>query len=46
LTWIVILFAGKQPRGMFDFMLKFHRFACHLSASIMYMTDVSPKFGA
>jgi len=27
-------------------MLKFHQFACHLSASIMYMTDVSPKFGA
>jgi hypothetical protein len=46
LTWLVILFTGKQPRGMFDFMLKFHRFACQLNASFMYMTDDSPKFGA
>ena len=41
-----ILFTGKQPRGLFDYMLKFHRFMVDFVAFNLYMTDSSPKFGA
>ena len=41
-----ILFTGKQPRGLFDFMLKFHRFMVNFVAFNLYMTDASPKWGA
>jgi len=41
-----ILFTGKQPRGLFDFMLKFHRFMVNFVAFNLYMTDASPKWWA
>jgi hypothetical protein len=45
ISWFAIVITGKQPRGMWDFVLKVTRFALQCYAYIMLMTDVYPKFG-
>jgi Domain of unknown function (DUF4389) len=45
ISWFAILFAGKQPRGMWDFVLKSTRFALQLQSYAGLMTDTYPKFG-
>jgi len=42
--WI-ILFTGKFPKGMFDFLLKFNRWNFRLQARMMHMSDGYPAFG-
>ena len=43
-SWFAILFTGKHPRGMFDFMLRASRFFVRLTAYGLLMTDAYPKF--
>lgn len=42
--WFAILFTGKQPRGMFDFLLKVHRFMVRLNGYTLLLTDTYPKY--
>jgi Domain of unknown function (DUF4389) len=46
LCWLAIIFTGKQPRGMFDFLAKVHGFMVRVWACSLMMSDVRPKFGA
>ena len=41
--WI-ILFTGKMPKGMFDFVVGFYRWNMRVTAYLSYMTDKYPKF--
>jgi hypothetical protein len=43
-SWLVILFTGKHPRGMFDFLLKFQRYSLQTSAYMLLLTDTYPKY--
>jgi hypothetical protein len=43
-SWLVIIFTGKQPRGMFDFIARVNRFSFDLSAYGLLMTDVYPWY--
>jgi hypothetical protein len=42
ISWFAILFTGKHPKGMFDFLLKFQRYAVQVSAYTLLMTDKYP----
>jgi Domain of unknown function (DUF4389) len=44
-SWFAILFTGKHPRGMWEFLLKSTRYTLQLQAYSLLMTDVYPKFG-
>jgi Domain of unknown function (DUF4389) len=45
IAWFAILFTGKFPRGMFDFVLKGVRYSLQLTAYSLLMTDTYPKWG-
>ena len=45
ISWFAILFTGKQPRGMWDFVLKSVRYTLQLETYALLMTDTYPKFG-
>ena len=45
ISWFAILFTGKQPRGMWEFVLKSVRYTLQLEAYGLLMTDTYPKFG-
>jgi hypothetical protein len=45
ISWFAILFTGKQPRNMWDFILKAARYTFQLQSYGLLMTDVYPKFG-
>jgi hypothetical protein len=45
-SWFVIVLTGRHPDGLFNFMLKSHRFMLHITACIFLMTDDYPKFGS
>lgn len=42
-SWFVIMFTGRHPQGMFDFLLKVRRYSNSLSAYTMLMTDAYPS---
>jgi hypothetical protein len=45
ISWWAILFTGKFPRGMFDFIVKFMRWGLRVSAyATYYFTDKYPPF--
>jgi len=44
ISWIVIVIIGKHPKGMFDFLVKVHRYAVRLYAYLLLLTDTYPKF--
>lgn len=44
ISWLAIVFTGKQPRGMFDFTVRALRLAAEVSAYGMLMTDDYPTF--
>ena len=44
-SWFAILITGKHPKGLFDALLKVHRFMVELNAYVMLMTDDYPKYG-
>ena len=45
-AWFAILFTGKHPRGMFDAVLKVHRYIVQLNSYVLLMTDDYPKYGS
>lgn len=45
ICWFAIVFTGTMPRGMFDFLLKAHRYAIQTNAYITLMTDQYPSYG-
>ena len=44
-AWWAILFTGSMPRGMFDFLLGFHRYPLRVSGYWLLLTDEFPPFG-
>jgi hypothetical protein len=42
ISWFVIVFTGKHPKGMFDFLLKFQRYSLQVSAYTLLLTDTYP----
>ena len=46
ISWFAILFTGKMPRGMWDFILKVVRYTMQVQAYGLLMTDEYPKFGS
>jgi hypothetical protein len=46
ITWFAILFTGKMPRGMFDFMVKAQRINVRLQSYANLMTDDYPNANA
>jgi hypothetical protein len=45
-SWFAILFTGKQPRGMFGFLVKAQRYLLQTSAYLYLLTDTYPKYGS
>jgi len=43
-AWWVVLFTGKYPVDMFNFILKTQRWGTRVNLYMMYMTDVYPPF--
>jgi hypothetical protein len=43
-SWVVIVITGSQPRGMFDLLLKTHRYMARLNAYLLLLTDTYPSF--
>ena len=43
IAWFAVLFTGKMPRGLFDFMLKAHRQAIRTQSYGGLMTDTYPN---
>jgi len=46
IAWFAILFTGKMPRGMFDFMVKAQRISLRLQSYSSLMTDEYPNANA
>ena len=44
IAWWAILFTGKYPEGMFEFVVKFMRWALRVGIYTSYLTDVYPPF--
>ena len=44
ICWCAIVFTGTQPRGMFDFLLKAHRYSVRTGAYTSLLTDAYPKY--
>ena len=45
-AWWAILFTGKYPKGMFDFVVGYQRWSNRVNAYILFQTDVYPPFSA
>jgi hypothetical protein len=43
-SWFAILFTGKHPRGMFEFLLKAQRYFFQTNAYMLLLTDTYPKY--
>ncbi len=43
-AWWAILFTGKFPKGMFDFLVGYQRWSNRVNAYMFFMTDVYPPF--
>jgi len=44
ICWFAILITGKMPAGMFDFLLRGHRFSLQVNAYGSLLTDTYPKY--
>lgn len=44
ISWLAILFTGKYPKGMFDYMVNVQRFMYKVNLYLMFMTDDYPPF--
>ena len=44
-SWFAILFTGTHPRGMYDFMLKGHRYLLQVNTYGTLLSDTYPKYG-
>lgn len=46
IAWWAILFTGKYPKGMFDFMVGYMRWMTRVSGYSMLLTDKYPPFSS
>jgi hypothetical protein len=46
IAWWAILFTGKYPKGMFEFVVGYQRWSNRVNAYMLLMTDVYPPFSA
>jgi len=44
IAWWAVLFTGKYPKGMFDFVLGYFRWGARVGAYMGFMTDKYPPF--
>jgi hypothetical protein len=44
IAWFAVLFTGRYPRGMFDFVVGYLRWNQRLNAYLMFLTDAYPPF--
>ncbi len=44
IAWWVVLFTGKYPKGMFDFVLGYFRWGVRVGAYMSFLTDKYPPF--
>ena len=44
IAWWAILFTGKYPRSMFEFVAGYQRWSNRVNAYMLFMTDVYPPF--
>jgi hypothetical protein len=44
IAWWAILFTGKYPKGMFEFVVRYQRWSNRVNAYMLFMTDVYPPF--
>jgi len=44
ISWWVILFTGKIPKGMFDTIVSYYRWGARVGAYMNYLTDAYPPF--
>jgi hypothetical protein len=42
-SWFAIIFTGKHPQGMWDFLLKYLKYALQVQAYGLLLTDTYPK---
>ena len=45
LAWFALLFTGRWPRGMYDFVAGFLRYSTAVNGYLYLLTDVYPPFG-
>lgn len=45
IAWFAILFTGRYPRGMFDFVVGMIRWQMRVNAYLFLLTDTYPPFG-
>jgi hypothetical protein len=45
IAFFAILFTGRYPRGMFDFVVGYYRWSYRVQAYVGLMTDAYPPFG-
>ena len=45
-AWWAILFTGKYPKGMFDFVVGYQRWSNRVNAYMLLLTDVYPPFSS
>jgi hypothetical protein len=45
-SWFAILFTGKHPQGMFDFILRVLRFILQTMSYVLLMTDTYPSWAS
>jgi hypothetical protein len=44
IAWFAILFTGRYPRGMFDFVTGYSRWSHRVSTYVLLLTDAYPPF--
>jgi hypothetical protein len=44
ICWFAIVITGKMPQGMFDFLMKGHRYSLQVNAYGLLLTDTYPKY--
>jgi len=44
IAWWAILFTGKYPKGMYDFMVGFMRWQTRVNAYMYFLTDKHPPY--
>lgn len=44
ICWFAIVFTGRMPRGMFDFVVRYERFALNVMAYQLLMSDTYPRW--
>ncbi len=45
IAWWVVLFTGRYPRALFDFIVRLYRWEARVEARVMHLADGYPDFG-